>query len=113
MALKPIKINHKVLCLLYFIIILALSIVPNPIRNNTINYFLHFLASFTLTLIIYNLVKKHQIKNKMFTTVILSIIVVISLELIQFFIPYRTFSIIDILFGILGIVVYLVISILN
>ncbi len=114
MLFKLIKPKHYfILAFLWFILILFLSLIPNstPDKIQFVNfemrldYLLHFLIYLPLGFALMKWSMPKRNNSKYFYAIILFLTYSILPELVQYFIPYRTFNPYDLLFNISGMIV--------
>lgn len=109
--LKNNNKNIKLIALFYFLILVALFLVPFSITKsiNTVNIFTfrldHLLHSIVLIPIPLLIVKIIKSKLSFIQTVIFSFIIAFSLEFSHLLLPYRTFTFPDLISNFLGVTI--------
>ena len=91
---------------LYIIVMVVLSFLPGlGILGSIAKYdkALHFVEFFVLTLILLKSVTFYNFKNKLVIVLMSALVIVVISELVQLWVPSRSFSLWDMVFDILGI----------
>ena len=86
--------------IVYVSIISILALIPNPVTGQGTNYILHIAEFFILSLFIFKIFE--EIKYAYVLAILLSLLINIIVESSQILISYRTFSVYDILAGLIG-----------
>ncbi len=97
--------------IVFFMLVILLAVIPNPISGVAVNYFLHFIEFSVISYVLLLIAKSQNRKNSFFMAVATAIIISVVLEIIQVFIPFRTFNPLDILAGAMGSFVILILKV--
>jgi len=100
---------YRVFAIVWLLVVAVLSLIPVPkgvnmVSDKTIHFFFYLITS----MIVYLSISNEKFVRSLSITVISVLFYGIFLEVLQSLVPYRTFSIYDIIANTLGIVTYIV-----
>lgn len=100
---------YKIFVVLWLFIVAVLSLIPVPkgadvVSDKSIHFFFYLLTS----MIVYLAISNESFVRSLSITVIFVLFYGILIEALQSLVPYRTFSIADIVANTMGIVTYIV-----
>ena len=102
--------KYGLITIAYLLIMISVALVPNPIKGEGVNYILHSIEFFMFSALVFLTAIANKKKHPYIIAVFISIICAILLEAAQYFVPYRTFNMMDIAAGTLGSLVILFIK---
>ena len=94
--------KYIIILLAFIALMIILAIIPNPVKSEATNYGFHIFEYIILSLILLKICQHYNLKYKYFITILTSSIIAITTEIIQIYVPYRTFNPYDALSSIGG-----------
>ncbi|MFH1592043.1 MAG: VanZ family protein [Candidatus Woesearchaeota archaeon] len=102
--------KYALIALIYLVLVILASVIPNPISGESTNYFIHFLEFFILSSLVYLAAKHYKRKSPYLVAILASSFFAVLTEVLQGFISFRTFNPLDSLAGILGSLLILILK---
>ena len=94
--------KHIIILLTFVALMVILAVIPNPVKNEATNYGFHITEYIVFSLIFLNICKHYNLKYKYILIMLISSVIAITTEIIQIYVPYRTFNLYDALSGVGG-----------